>query len=89
MGVDWRAIGGLVGSLLAVLSLTLLVPAALALYDGDALAPFLVPFAGGLAVGLGPAPPRRRGAARCARTTASSRWRSCGSPPPCSPRSRT
>ena len=52
MGVDWRAIGGLVGSLLAVLSLTLLVPAALALYDGDALAPFLVPFAGGLAVGL-------------------------------------
>lgn len=52
MGVDWRAIGGLVGSLLAVVSLSLLVPAALALYDGDALAPFLVPFAGGLAVGL-------------------------------------
>jgi len=53
MGVDWRAIGGLVGSLLAVLSLTLLVPAALALYDGNALAPFLVPFAGGLVLGLG------------------------------------
>jgi trk system potassium uptake protein TrkH len=52
MRVDLRAIGGLVGSLLAVLSLTLLLPAAVALLDGDALAPFLVPLAGGLVVGL-------------------------------------
>jgi trk system potassium uptake protein TrkH len=42
-----------VGSLLAVLSLTLLVPAAVALLDGEALRPFLVPLAGGLAFGLG------------------------------------
>jgi len=52
MGIDVRAVGGVVGSLLAVLSLTLLVPAAMALLDGDALTPFLVPLAGGLALGL-------------------------------------
>ena len=54
MGVDWRAIGGLVGSLLAVLSLTLLVPAALALLRRRRAARrSWCPFAGGLAVGLG------------------------------------
>jgi trk system potassium uptake protein TrkH len=52
VGVDLRAIGGLVGSLLAVLSLTLLLPAAVALIDGDALTPFLAPCAGALALGL-------------------------------------
>ena len=88
-GVDWRAIGGLVGSLLAVLSLTLLVPRrARAVRRRRAGA---VP----RAVRRRPrgrprpAPPRPPGRGRCGRTTASWRWRWSGSRPPCSPRCRT
>ena len=51
--VDWRVSCRLVGTILKWLWVPLLVPLALALYDGTALLPFVLPILGTVGVGFG------------------------------------
>ena len=51
--VDWRVSSRLVGTVLRWLWVPLLLPLAVALYDGSAVTPFLVPMAGTVVLGLG------------------------------------